>query len=97
MLDNSPKGVDLTGLLHGDPGADETGDEAAGEREDRVGGGRGGRRMGGREEEGWVVREGRRGVREGEKGGEGDDSEVSHSSLLARLYLLFIFIIISVH
>lgn len=40
MLDNLPEGVDLTGLLHGDPGADETGDEAAGEREDRVGGGR---------------------------------------------------------
>lgn len=35
--EDSPERVDLTGLLHGDPGADETGDEAAGEREDRTG------------------------------------------------------------
>lgn len=78
---NSPKGVDLTRLLHGDPGADETGDEAAGERKDRVGGSKDtGRRGGGA----WGV------------GQEKKDGEVSHSSLLA-LHLLFILIIIGLH
>lgn len=33
---NSPKGVDLTGFLHGHPGTDETGDQTAGQREERT-------------------------------------------------------------
>lgn len=33
-MENSPKGVDLTGFLHGDPGADETGDQTAGQGEE---------------------------------------------------------------
>lgn len=39
MLEDSPERVDLTGLLHGHPGTDETGDQAAGQREARKGAG----------------------------------------------------------
>lgn len=41
IMVDSPKWVDLTGFLHGYPGADETGDQTAGQRKERGGGGGG--------------------------------------------------------
>lgn len=36
-MENSPKGEELTGFLHGHPVTDETGDQTGGETEDKKG------------------------------------------------------------